>query len=201
MDVTQLARTYRMRARAEGVERTRERILRAARGRFVDLPYDEVRLADVAADAGVTQQTLLNHFSSKEGLLLALVEVLGREVDALRGPVRPGDVRGFVRALMRQYEVLGDANVRLAAVAERIPELHRGLTYARAVHTARLEETFAEQLPADPRERRRAIAALYAVTDVGTWKLLRRDLGHSRAESTAVLESLLGAALATASDS
>ena len=199
--MTQPARTYRMRARAEGVERTRERILRAARVRFVDLPYDDVRLADVAADAGVTQQTLLNHFSSKEGLLLALVEVLGREIDALRGPVRPGDVRGFVRALMRQYEVLGDANVRLAAVAERIPELHRGLAYARAMHIARLEEAFAEQLPADPRERRRAIAALYAVTDVGTWKLLRRDLGHSRADSTAVLESLLGAALATASRS
>ena len=65
--MTQPARTYRMQARAEGVERTRERILRVAPARFVDLPYDDVRLADVAADAGVTQQTLLNHFSSKEG--------------------------------------------------------------------------------------------------------------------------------------
>ena len=42
------------------------------------------------------------------------------------------------------------------------------------------------------------LAALYAVTDVGTWKLLRRDLGHSRAETTAVLQSLIRAALATA---
>jgi hypothetical protein len=38
------------------------------------------------------------------------------------------------------------------------------------------------------------------VTDVGTWKLLRRDLGHSRADTAAVLRALLRAALATARD-
>jgi AcrR family transcriptional regulator len=185
-----------MQGRAQGVERTRERILRAARRRFFDMPYDEVRLADVAGEAGVTQQTLLNHFSSKEGLLLALVEVLRPEVFGLRGPVRPGDVAAAVRGLVRQYEAIGDANVRLAAVAERIPELREGLDHARAEHTAWLEASFAEQLPDDPRDRRRALAALYAVTDVGTWKLLRRDLGRSRAETTTVLQSLLRAALA-----
>ena len=96
---------------------------------------------------------------------------------------------------MRQYEALGDANVRLQAVAERIPLLAQGVELARARHSAWLEEAFGEQLPADPRARRRALAALYAVTDVGTWKLLRRDLGHSRAETTAVLQFLLSAAL------
>ncbi|WP_198588537.1 TetR/AcrR family transcriptional regulator [Geodermatophilus chilensis] len=194
--MTEATRSYRMRARAQAVERTRERVLAVARERFVRLPYDEVRLAEVAAAAGVTQQTLLNHFSSKEGLLLALVDVLGPEIEALRGPVVPGDVAGFVRGLVRQYEALGDANVRLAAAAERIPALAGGVETARARHAAWLEEAFAEQLPADPRERRRTLAALYAVTDVGTWKLLRRDLGHSRAETTVVLQSLLRAALA-----
>jgi AcrR family transcriptional regulator len=186
-----------MRDRAQGVERTRERVLSAARRRFFELPYDEVRLADVAREAGVSQQTLLNHFSSKEGLLLALVEVLRPEVLGLRGPVRPGDVAAAARGLVRQYEAIGDANVRLAAVAERIPELQQGLDRARAEHTAWLEATFGAQLPEDPRDRRRALAALYAVTDVGAWKLLRRDLGRSRAETTTVLQSLLRAALAT----
>ena len=188
-------RSYRMRSRAQGVERTRERVLAAARRRFVELPYDDVRLAEIAGEAGVTQQTLLNHFSSKEGLFLTLVEQLGPEIAALRGPVAPGDVAAAVRGLMRQYEALGDANVRMAAVAERIPELARAVTHGRSHHLAWLEETFAAQLPDGARERRRALAALYAVTDVGTWKLLRRDLGHSRAETTAVLQSLLTAAL------
>jgi AcrR family transcriptional regulator len=195
--VTQTTRSYRMQARAEGVERTRERILAAARHHFVELPYDEVRLADIAAAAGVTQQTLLNHFSSKEGLVLAFAEALEPEVVALRGQVKPGDVRGAVRGLMRQYEALGDANVRWAALAERFPEIAQATEHARTRHTAWLETVFADRLPTDPRQRRRALAALYAVTDVGTWKLLRRDLGRSRAETTAVLQSLIRAALAT----
>lgn len=195
--MTETSRDYRMRARANGVARTRERILSAARGRLLTMPYEDVRLADVAAAAGVTQQTLLNHFTSKEGLTLAVAEALAPEIEALRGSVAPGDVTGFVRGLMRQYEALGDANVRLAAVVERIPALAAGVEFARGRHTASLEETFGEHLPADPRERRRALAALYAVTDVGTWKLLRRDLGHSRAETSAVLQSLIRAALAT----
>ncbi len=189
-----------MQARAVAVGRTRERILAAARDRFFQLPYDEVRLAEIATAAGVTQQTLLNHFSSKEGLLLAVVEFVKPQIEAMRGPVVPGDVDTAVRGLMRQYEALGDANVRLAAVAERIPELARAVEFGRAHHTAWLEATFAESLPGERRPRRRMVAALYAVTDVGTWKLLRRDLGHSRVETAAVLKSLLRAALETARD-
>ncbi|MGY1696230.1 TetR/AcrR family transcriptional regulator [Geodermatophilus sp. SYSU D00814] len=184
--------------RAGAVERTRERILAVARQRFVDLPYDEVRLAEIAASAGVTQQTLLNHFRSKEGLLLGLVEVLRPEIEALRGRAVPGDVPGFVRGLVRQYEALGDANVRLQAVGERIPALGAAVEQARAHHRTLLEQAFAPDLPEDLRARRRVLAALYAATDVHTWKLLRRDLGHSRAESTAVLTHLVRAALATA---
>ena len=199
--MTEAARTYRMAERAQGMARTRDRILSVARDRFFQLPYDDVRLAEVAATAGVSQQTLLNHFSSKEGLLLAVAEFVKPEIAALRGQVAPGDVAAAVRGLMRQYEALGDANVRLAAVAERIPELARAVEFGRAGHTAWLEATFTDSLPDDRGARRRAIAALYAVTDVGTWKLLRRDLGHSRAATAAILQLLLRAALETARDS
>jgi hypothetical protein len=97
---------------------------------------------------------------------------------------------------MRQYEAIGDANVRLTAAAERVPGLRQGVDRARAIHIAWLETVFVEQLPDDARDRHRMVGALYAVTDVGTWKLLRRDLGYSRAETTTVLEWLLRAALA-----
>jgi AcrR family transcriptional regulator len=196
--MTDTARTYRMGARAEGVERTRERILRAARRQFFALPYDEVRLAGIAAEAGVTQQTLLNHFSSKDGLVAALVEIVEPEIAALRVDVRPGDVRAAVRGLVRQYEAIGDANIRLEAAAERVPAVAAAVAAARTEHTAWLERVFGPQLPADPRARRRALAALYVATDVGSWRLLRRDLGHSRADTTAVLQSLIEAALAAA---
>ena len=198
--MTNATRSYRMQSRALGVERTRERILRAAKGRFFELPYDDVRLTDIAADAGVTQQTLLNHFASKDGLILSLVDFMRTDVEELRGLVRPGDVDGAVRGLIREYEALGDANVRLVAVAERIPVLMEGIEKARSVHTAWLEGIFAGQLPHDSRARRRALAALYAVTDVGTWKLLRRDLRLSRSDTGSVLRSLLHSALASLID-
>lgn len=191
----QAARSYRLQSRAAGVERTRERILGMAQERFFTLPYDEVRLGEIAAAAGVSEQTLLNHFSSKERLLLAVAEFIGPEVEGMRGPVVPGDVDAAVRGLMRQYERYGDANVRLVAVAERIPELASGVEFGRARHIAWLEATFGAALPVAPAARRRALAALYAVTDVGTWKLLRRDLGRSRRDTAAVIAALLRAAL------
>jgi len=187
-----------MSARARGVEQTRARIVAAARSAFVAQRYDQVTLSGVARESGVTQQTLLNHFSSKEGLFLAAVEVLGGEIRELRGEVKPADVKGCVQALMRQYEVLGDANVRLVAVADIIPVVAEIAEMARKDHRSWLESIFADILPTAPAPRRQRIAALYAVTDVGTWKLLRRDLGHSRRETTTILHSTIRSILATA---
>ena len=47
-------RTYRMGARADAVEASRERIARAALARFIAEPYDAVTIASVAKDAGVS---------------------------------------------------------------------------------------------------------------------------------------------------
>jgi AcrR family transcriptional regulator len=185
-----------MTSRAQGVERTRARILGVARDRFFTLPYDEVTLGEIASSAGVTQQTLLNHFTSKEGLALAVAEMVKPEIEALRSPVAVGDVRGAVRGLVRQYEALGDANVRLTAVAERLPALAPGLAFARRAHAEWLARVFEPRLPRDAGPRRRTLAALYAATDVGTWKLLRRDLGHSRTETEAIVRALVEGALA-----
>jgi len=37
--------------------------------------------------------------------------------------------------------------------------------------------------------------ALYAATDVGTWKLLRRDLGLSKPRTAAAMQALIRGAL------
>jgi len=180
-----------MQARARGVEQTRARILAAARTAFLTERYDLVTLTAVAKEAGVTQQTLLNRFSSKEGLFLAFIESVGTEIDELRGVVRPSDVTGTVQALMRQYEALGDANVRLVAAADSIPVIAEMADIARGQHRLWLETIFADDLPIAAASRRRTVAALYATTDVGTWKLLRRDLHFSRRETSAILQSML----------
>lgn len=196
--MAEASRSYRMGKRADDVERTRGQIIRAARGQFLTRPYGAVTIAAVASDAGVSQQTLLNHFGSKERLLLAVTEVLAPELLELRGAVRPGDAEGAVRGLMRQYEQFGDANIRIVSEAGAFPELAATVAAGRADHSQWLAQVFGANLPEDHVQRERALAALYAVTDVGTWKLLRRDLAKSRGETAAILQSMIRAVLSAA---
>ena len=58
-----------MSARADAAAATGERLLAAAWNHFGTLPYEEVRLRAIAADAGVTEQTLFARFHSKDCLL------------------------------------------------------------------------------------------------------------------------------------
>ena len=59
------SREYRMSARAELAELTGERIVDAMLGRLRGTPYERIRLDDVAADAGVTVQTVIRRFGGK----------------------------------------------------------------------------------------------------------------------------------------
>ena len=72
-------RPYKMPARAAATAATRDAILDAATEQFLDRWFDEVTLAGVAEQAGVSTQTVVNHFGSKEGLLEATVARIGPE--------------------------------------------------------------------------------------------------------------------------
>ncbi|MDT7744357.1 MAG: hypothetical protein QOE59_3435 [Actinomycetota bacterium] len=190
-------RTYSMSARAEASQQTRARILSAARERFLSAPYDEVTLAGIAADAGVSSQTVLNQFGTKENLFLAEAEEFIPEIHAIRATARRGDVRSVVRVVLRQYELMGDLNVRALELESRLPAMAEISRAGRINHRAWLEEIFADQLPTTRGPRRTTVHALYAATDVYLWKVLRRDLRTSLAETTRVMERLVHGALST----
>ena len=67
-------RTYKMDARRAAAAATRERILDVARQAFLEGWYDEVTIGGIAKDAGVSGQTVLNHFGDKETLFAAVVK-------------------------------------------------------------------------------------------------------------------------------
>jgi AcrR family transcriptional regulator len=180
-------RPYTMKARAEAVEATRDRIARAAMTRFLAQLYDDVTIAAVAADSGVSAQTVLNHFESKEGLFTAAAARFSTEARGRRARSAPHDAATAVAALVDQYERTGDGNVRLAVLDERIPAVKAALEEARADHQKWLAGVFAARLPRPAAERRRALAALHAATDVYAWKLLRRDLGLGRRATRQVM--------------
>ena len=192
-----VARPYTMRARADAVEATRDRIVDAAMALFFEHAYEDVTLSGIAKAAGVSHQTVLNHFESKEGVALAVADRAGSETVDARYRAEPGDVAGAVRALVGEYERFGDANVRWAASAERLGSLAAILDTARASHQVWLRHMFGARLPGDGAARRRAVNALHAATDVFTWKLLRRDLRCARAETERTIVHLVEAILDT----
>src|SRR3954452_11984963 len=100
-------RVYSMQSREAAAEATRERMLAAAQRLFFEHWYDDVTIALVAEEAGVSGQTLLNHFGGKEGLFAAVIERTGTELTGRRDQAVPGDVRGAVAVLVDDYEITG----------------------------------------------------------------------------------------------
>jgi AcrR family transcriptional regulator len=78
---------------------TRVRILEAARALFADRGYAGTSMRDLAEELGMTKAALYYHFPGKAQILLALVEPLLDELEALGGRGREEAVRGYVRLL------------------------------------------------------------------------------------------------------
>jgi AcrR family transcriptional regulator len=188
------ARPYAMRARAEAAERTGERILDAAFAAFNQRLYDEVTLDDVAHRAGVSTQTVIRRFGSKEGLVAAVSARVREQVGAQRGEAPVGDVAGAVANLLDHYEEMGDSVLHLLAQEGRVAPFREAAERGRVLHREWVARTFAPWLePLDGPERRRRHAQLVAVTDVYVWKLLRRDLRLGRAQTALALRELIEA--------
>jgi AcrR family transcriptional regulator len=187
-------RPYRMSARADATRATAARILDAALEVFWERPTHQISLEDVARRAGVTKQTVLRRFGSKSGLLAAAGERSFERVRAERDIVTPGDTAGAARALVAHYERLGDGVLRLLAEETREPALRPLVDRGRAYHVdwcARAFEPALRELRGAARERR--LAQLVVVTDVYTWKLLRRDRGLSRRQTETAMRELVEA--------
>lgn len=187
-----------MTARADASAASRERIARAALQLWLEQAFEDVTLTAIAQAAGVSHQTVLNHFASKEGVAFAAMDILSHETTSARDGVQPGDAVQAIRVLVSEYEKMGDANARWAMSAERLGSLAPLLDAGRANHRAWLERQFADALPDDRSGRRRNLDALHAATDVYAWKLLRRDLGRSRADTEQAMLDLVHGILARA---
>jgi AcrR family transcriptional regulator len=187
------SRSYTMDARAEAVEATRRRIIASADRLFAEHCWDEVTLARIATGAGVSHQTVLNHFGSKDGVLAALIEhKLGDTIDR-REAFEPGNTAAAVRLLLDQYEQSGLTNARAAQQEHRVPALKAALDEARAQHRAWIERTFAHALPDSEPERRQRVAAFLGATEVAMWNSLHHGYGFSREDAAAALTALVNA--------
>jgi AcrR family transcriptional regulator len=185
-------RPYRMAARADAAQATAARLLDAAVTRFTDTAYEDVSLEEIAQAAGVTKRTLLRRYGSKDALFVAAMDRAAHEMMRSRDAAPVGDVAGAVTNLVDHYERWGENRLRLLAQEDRSPVVAENVQGGRRYHWSWVEQKFAPLIGGlAGAARTRRIAALVAITDVYTWKLLRRDLGLSRADTEQLLVELL----------
>jgi AcrR family transcriptional regulator len=188
-----MARQYEMAGRTAAMQHTRESILDAAVELFEPAWFDEVTLADIAKRAGVSQQTVVNHFGTKMDLYLTgLSERFAPGIQAVRGQATPGDVASIVETVVRDYEVTGDGTLRTIALAGRLRELAPVVEGGRLAHREWVASVFAPMLARRRgRVRDRQLRLLALVLDVTTWGQLRRDEGLDLEETRAHLAALV----------
>jgi AcrR family transcriptional regulator len=188
-------RPYRMTTRAAAVQETRERILAAMFKLGTQRLFPEISLDDVAAEAGVSVQTVLRQFGSRAGLIEANIEyALGQVAEERATPV--GDVDAAVRVICEHYE--SRADIALLMLAQEKSDAQVGVLTVRGrlMHRQWVADVFAPFAGGDD-----AIVDLLVVaTDVYTWKLLRRDLGLSGPQTRERIHTLVTAVLTATTD-
>jgi AcrR family transcriptional regulator len=189
-------RRYRMAARATATAATRSAIAEAFSESLLDLHYEEITLDMVAARAEVTVQTVIRHFGAKEELFATVAREQGAQEAARRAEAVPGDIPGALRIVVAHYERVGDVVLRLLAQEDRFAAIREVTDAGRQIHYDWVERAFAPFLqPMSRASRRRRQGQLVVLTDVFVWRLLRRDLRFSRAQTelamTEPVEALL----------
>ncbi len=132
-DETGARRSYRSRLRAQQSAQTRQAVLEAAHELFTANGWAATGMRDIAASAGVALETVYSHFSSKRGVLSAVVDaaVAGDDAPialaerpeflALGHGRRPARIRAAARLLTALYGRTAriDKLLREAAHAEK----------------------------------------------------------------------------------
>jgi len=191
-------RPYKQVARAQAQQRTREALMDAALGEFFEGSWEKASLETLASTAGVTKQTLLRHFGSKDGLLMQALAGRGAELVNQRWSAPRGDVEGAVNNVLDHYEEWGERSLRIGAWLQSGPPALAQLSLAaRQLHYNWVDYAFGPQLEhLEGQERVRCRAALIVLCDVQTWWLLSNGLGFERSAILATLTNAIERLLA-----
>jgi AcrR family transcriptional regulator len=186
-------RNYRMTARADAAEQTGHRIIDCMLERLRTTPYERIRLEDIAADAGVTSQTVIRRFGSKPALMTTTVErELGR-IAAKREAALHTSPAETIGALVAHYEEYGLLILKTYSEASLVPGLPELAARGRAYHLDWCRRAFATHLPLQPDDasRQRRLAQIVSICDATTWRILRFDGDLSSADTEVAITELL----------
>ncbi|MCU1571291.1 MAG: regulatory protein TetR [Naasia sp.] len=176
-------RPYTMTARADSAAETAGRIVRALIELVTERVSLEVTLDEVAGRAGVSVQTVLRHFGSRDALLERAMAVGAAEVAEERS-FPAGNLEDALGVLLQHYERRGDFVLGMLAHEQRDERIRRVMAPGRVYHRDWVADLFGPALrtraDADTGfDADETIDLLVVATDVYAWKLLRRDRGLS----------------------
>lgn len=185
-------RPYRMGARAEAAAQTGRDVLAATAALWRERALDEFTLQDIADRAGVSVQTVIRRFGSKDGVVEACIASDAAGIRAERDAAPAGEPDRALDVLLEHYERDGDAVYRTLALEHRLDVAAALLAMGRRNHRQWCARVFEPYLPpTESPDRDMRLDAFVAATDLYIWHLLRRDLGHSLAHTRAVMQSIL----------
>ena len=137
-----MGRTYHLGQREAGVEETRANIIAAACDVLLGPDGMSATVADVAKAAGVTRQTVYQHFGSRSDLYVGMLDdaLAGAEVKGLVAALQAKDPlvafrRGIAEACrvwaanrdaFRRIAALADVDPGVAELSERREQVRRG---------------------------------------------------------------------------
>ncbi|HTA96962.1 MAG TPA: TetR/AcrR family transcriptional regulator [Solirubrobacteraceae bacterium] len=189
-------REYKQVERAKAQERTREALIEAATDEFFEGNWLKTSLDSLSRKAGVTRQTLLRHFGSKDGLLMQSLMRGAAQVHDQRWSTPTTSVADAVDNVIDHYEDWGERSVRVGAWQRGPTVLALFANAARQIHYDWVEHAFAHWLEGfDDEARAQLRAILIVLCDVQTWWILSNDLGLPRREVHAILTDQIERAL------
>lgn len=188
-------RTYRQSARAQAAAANADRIVETFVSCLQEMWFDEIRLDDVARDAGVTVQTVIRRFGGKDGLLDAASTRMSEQIlSGRRASVR--DVGGAIDAIIEEYENIGELMMRLLSQETRYPAVRRVTDLGRGMHRQWVGLVFDYWLDLLPEPARtEAHDRLVIALDIYVWKLLRVDVNRSRSDLRRAMLAMCASAL------
>jgi AcrR family transcriptional regulator len=201
--MTDEKRPYRMKARAELQERTRQRITDSAMELHGTLGPSRTSLSAVAKHAGVRRSTLYRHFPDEAALFVAcsghwMSQHPLPDLNAWAAVSNPAErLRGALTEIYAYYaetelmlaNLLRDVDVVAAVQQQFIPFLTYMEAARRTLMVGRRERGH---------DRRRARAALGHALAFTTWRSLVREQGCAANEAVDIICQLVGPGTQTA---
>ena len=186
------ARSYESPLRAEQRERTRARILEMAIELLADEGLEELKIPPLAQKAGVSVRTVYVHYPTKDALLEAIAELLDERVGAITFPKRADDLPAFTAGVFEGF----DRDEKVFTAAARTKPGREVSARRRGKRVEDLEAALATELSGlDPLARRQALAAMYVVFGVTSWRAMKDYFGLTGPQAGEAAAWAIGAML------